>query len=69
MVTYIVPAVGLTLGAVFLKEVVDIRLLIGAALIIGGIAIVNLRVLDLVKYLFKKNDPQPQPVEAKDAAH
>jgi drug/metabolite transporter (DMT)-like permease len=69
MVTYIVPAVGLTLGAVFLKEVVDIRLLIGAALIIGGIGIVNLRVVDLVKGLLKKNEPLPQPVEANDAAH
>ncbi len=43
MVTYIVPAVGLTLGALFLDEIVDFRLLLGAALIIGGIGVVNLR--------------------------
>lgn len=43
MVTYIVPAVGVTLGAIFLNEIVDFRLLLGAALIIGGIGVVNLR--------------------------
>lgn len=49
MVTYIVPLVGLTLGAIVLNETVDIRLLIGAALIIGGIAIVNLPILDWLR--------------------
>ncbi len=43
MVTYITPGVGLTLGAIVLHEVVDWRLLAGAALIFAGIAIVNLR--------------------------
>ena len=41
MVTYIVPAVGLVLGAIFLNEVIDFRLLLGAALIIGGIGVVK----------------------------
>ena len=49
MVTYVIPAVGLALGAVFLNEQVDIRLLIGAALIMGGIGVVNLRLGDLMK--------------------
>ena len=49
MVTYVIPAVGLTLGAVFLNEQVDIRLLFGAALIMGGIGVVNLRLGDLMK--------------------
>jgi drug/metabolite transporter (DMT)-like permease len=49
MVTYIVPLVGLTLGAIVLNEAVDIRLLIGAALIIGGIGIVNLRILERLR--------------------
>lgn len=49
MVTYVIPAVGLTLGAIFLKEQVDIRLLIGAAMIIGGIGVVNLRLGELIK--------------------
>lgn len=43
MVTYIIPAVGLVLGAIFLDEAVDERLILGAALIIGSIAIVNLK--------------------------
>lgn len=43
MVTYVVPPVGLLLGVVFLNEVLDARLLIGAAMIFMGIGIVNLR--------------------------
>lgn len=43
MVTYVTPVVGLTLGALVLNEVVDARLLIGAALIFVGIAVVNLK--------------------------
>ncbi len=63
MVTYIVPMVGLVLGAIFLNETVDIRLVIGAVLIIGGIAVVNLR----LNMLFNRpTAPQPEP--AKDAA-
>ena len=42
MVTYIIPAVGLILGAIFLGEQVDVRLVFGAILIVGSIAIVNL---------------------------
>ncbi len=44
MVTYVVPGVGLTLGALVLHEVIDWRILVGALLIFCGIAIVNLRV-------------------------
>lgn len=43
MVTYIVPVVGLILGAIILNEVVDERLVLGAALIFAGIGVVNLR--------------------------
>jgi drug/metabolite transporter (DMT)-like permease len=39
MVTYVIPAVGLTLGALFLDEPVDARLLTGAAMIVGSIGI------------------------------
>jgi len=39
MVTYVIPAVGLTLGALFLHEPVDVRLLTGAAMIVGSIGI------------------------------
>jgi drug/metabolite transporter (DMT)-like permease len=44
MITYVIPVVGLVLGALFLAEPVDERLIGGAALILGGIAIVNLKI-------------------------
>jgi drug/metabolite transporter (DMT)-like permease len=47
MVTYIIPVVGLLLGALFLGEQVDLRLIIGAIMIVGGIGIVNLNVASL----------------------
>jgi drug/metabolite transporter (DMT)-like permease len=53
MVTYIVPAVGLTLGALFLHERVDSRLLIGATMIVGSIGIVNLK----PERLFRRAEP------------
>ncbi len=43
MVTYVVPGVGLTLGAIVLHEMIDWRIILGALLIFCGIAIVNLR--------------------------
>lgn len=49
MCTYVIPAVGLTLGGIFLGEVLDGRLLFGSLLIIGSIAIVNLDFATLLK--------------------
>ncbi len=43
MVTYVIPPVGVTLGALLLQETVGITLLVGAGLIFAGIGIVNLR--------------------------
>ena len=43
MVTYVIPAVGVALGAFMLKEEIGLVLVTGGALIIAGIAIVNLR--------------------------
>lgn len=43
MVTYVIPVVGILLGTIFLHEPVDARLIIAAVMIIGSIAIVNLR--------------------------
>jgi len=43
MVTYIVPAVGLLLGVVFLNEKLDIYIIMGAGLIFVAIGIVNIR--------------------------
>jgi drug/metabolite transporter (DMT)-like permease len=56
MVTYIVPAVGLVLGALFLNEKVDLRLLVGAAMIVGSIGIVNLK----PERLFRRTAPAPR---------
>jgi drug/metabolite transporter (DMT)-like permease len=55
MVTYITPVVGLALGAIVLHEEVDWRLIAGAALILSGIAIANLRVF---RHLFVRS-PAP----------
>jgi drug/metabolite transporter (DMT)-like permease len=41
MVTYAMPPIGITLGALFLDEPIDIRLIFGALLILGGIVAVN----------------------------
>ena len=43
MVTYVFPAVAVALGALLLKEEIGAVLIAGGALIIAGIAIVNLR--------------------------
>lgn len=43
LVTYLVPAVGLTAGVLFLNEPVDWRMLAGGALILSGVGAVNLR--------------------------
>jgi drug/metabolite transporter (DMT)-like permease len=43
MVTYLFPVVGVTLGVVFLGELLDARLLIGTALVLVGIVVVSLR--------------------------
>lgn len=43
LVTYLVPAVGLTAGILILNEPVDWRLIAGGALILSGVGSVNLR--------------------------
>ena len=50
MVTYVVPAIGLALGAIVLDEEIDWRLLVGAAMIFAGIAIVNLKVFSRIRF-------------------
>jgi drug/metabolite transporter (DMT)-like permease len=50
MVTYVIPVVGLVLGAIFLGEQVDLRLLIGTLMIVGGIGIVNLNLRSLFRW-------------------
>jgi drug/metabolite transporter (DMT)-like permease len=43
MVAYLIPVFGLVLGAAVLGERVDAALVVGTGLIVGGIALVNLR--------------------------
>lgn len=62
MVTYIVPVIGLSLGALVLDEVIDSRLLIGAALIFAGIIIVNVRLQSLRR---QSNSSVPATLAAK----
>lgn len=41
LITYVFPVVGLLLGIIFLREAADWRLVVGSALVVGGIAVVN----------------------------
>jgi drug/metabolite transporter (DMT)-like permease len=43
LVTYVFPLVGVILGVVFLNELLDWHLLLGASLIVGSILVVNSR--------------------------
>ncbi|HUQ42039.1 MAG TPA: DMT family transporter [Candidatus Limnocylindrales bacterium] len=43
LVAYVLPVVGIALGAIVLSEPVDARLVIGTALVIAGVALVNSR--------------------------
>jgi drug/metabolite transporter (DMT)-like permease len=43
LVAYLMPVVGVGLGALVLHETVDVRLVIGTVLVIAGIGLVNLR--------------------------
>jgi drug/metabolite transporter (DMT)-like permease len=57
LVSYVFPVVGLILGIIFLHESADWRILVGSALIVGGILVVNLRL---------KPKSQPMAVAAAD---
>ncbi|MBP8974171.1 MAG: hypothetical protein KBH93_09875 [Anaerolineae bacterium] len=41
LVTYVMPPVGVTLGALFLDEAVDWKIVGGAAMILAGVVVVN----------------------------
>ncbi len=43
LVSYVIPVVGIVLGFLVLNEPIDIRLLIGTGLVVGGVALVNSR--------------------------
>jgi drug/metabolite transporter (DMT)-like permease len=43
MVTYVFPVVGVALGVIVLGEILNVTLVLGTALVVVGIAVVNLR--------------------------
>jgi drug/metabolite transporter (DMT)-like permease len=43
LVAYLLPVVGIILGAGVASEAIDLRMIVGTALVIGGIALVNAR--------------------------
>jgi drug/metabolite transporter (DMT)-like permease len=56
MVTYLFPVVGVTLGVVFLGEVLDTRLVVGTALVVVGIVVVGLRYDQIVRVVTGRRD-------------
>jgi drug/metabolite transporter (DMT)-like permease len=49
MVTYLFPVVGVTLGVIFLNELLEARLVIGTVLVVIGIVVVGLRYDQVVR--------------------
>ncbi|HEX3049436.1 MAG TPA: EamA family transporter [Aggregatilineaceae bacterium] len=41
LVTYVMPPIGITLGAIFLDETIDWKIVVGAGMILGGIIAAN----------------------------
>jgi drug/metabolite transporter (DMT)-like permease len=56
LVTYILPVVGVSAGAIFLNEALDWRLVVGGLLILSGVGTVNWRPR-------RKNQPQTDAVQ------
>lgn len=56
MVTYLFPVVGVTLGVIFLHEVLDTRLAIGTGLVVVGIVVVSLRYDQVVSLVTRRGD-------------
>jgi drug/metabolite transporter (DMT)-like permease len=54
MVTYLFPVVGVTLGVVFLAELLDARLAIGTGLVLVGIVVVSLRYDQVVSLVTRR---------------
>jgi drug/metabolite transporter (DMT)-like permease len=52
MVTYVVPVVGLLLGIIFLNELLDVYIVVGATMIFMGIGVVNLRYFQRLNTVF-----------------
>jgi len=63
LVTYVFPVVGLVLGVVFLQETVDLTLLLGAALVVAGILVVN-GAATIREWRRRPPEPLPASMEA-----
>jgi drug/metabolite transporter (DMT)-like permease len=61
MVAYLLPVYGIALGALVLSEPIDARLLIGTALVIGGVALVNSKYG--AKPLFQRSPANVEPAK------
>jgi drug/metabolite transporter (DMT)-like permease len=61
MVAYLLPIYGIALGALVLHENVDQRLLVGTALVIGGVALVNSKYG--ARPLFQRGTPNVEAAE------
>jgi drug/metabolite transporter (DMT)-like permease len=59
LVTYTFPPIGISLGAIFLGEDIGPSLLLGAALILGGIVVVNYRARPARAVTLSVTPPQP----------
>lgn len=57
LVAYVIPVVGIALGYVFLQEPLDARIIMGTALVIAGIGLVNSRYGR--RRVFGRNAPAP----------
>lgn len=62
-VAYILPVVGIVMGVLFAGEVVDVRILAGTGLVIGGIALVNARPGAATVRLDPGIKPEPAPLD------
>ncbi len=59
LVTYVLPPIGLLLGALIAHEQIDLQLIVGAALIIGGVALANLHKPKLTPKPIDQSEPPP----------
>lgn len=64
MVTYLISPVGLAVGALFNHEVLDLRLIVGAALVLCGVAVVNMRYMGKTPTAKSEETPAEHPTPA-----
>jgi drug/metabolite transporter (DMT)-like permease len=67
LVTYVLPVIGLALGAIFLKEVIDWHIIAGSVLVLGGIVLASVGASRKMR-LRADSDHQGAPVEGRKPA-